>query len=57
MVRQTRWGERSQEGSGGQGRRHRDVVTSDYPKLFIEHILVLRPPAVSSLHAAFTPPN
>ena len=32
-----------------------DVVTSDHPKLFIEHIFVLRPPAVPSLHAAFTP--
>lgn len=50
MVRQTRWGRRSQKGGGEC--RHGNMVTSDYPTLFIEHIFVLRPPAVSSLHAA-----
>lgn len=49
MVRQIRWGRRSQ--------KKENVVTSDYSKLFIEHIFVLSPPAVSSLRAAFTPPN
>lgn len=53
MVRQAGWGSSSQKGGGC---RHRDSVTSDYPKLLLEHIFV-RPPAVSSRQAAFTPPN
>lgn len=41
-----------EEGEARKKEENADTVTSDYPKLFIEHIFVLRLSAVSCLRAA-----